>query len=153
PACRPRHARRRLCQTQQDDQQDDGRSYTARHCRQDRTGAQRTPRPMPLTSSSWDRSQIEAHQLASLRSLLPNVLPNNPFYSAKFRAAGAGPDFASLGEFFKSAPFTSKQEIVEDQLRHPPFGSNLTYPLERYTRFSQTSATTGKPLRWLDTPE
>src|SRR5205823_10383363 len=27
------------------------------------------------------------------------------------------------------------------------------YPLERYTRFHQTSGTSGAPLRWLDTPE
>jgi phenylacetate-CoA ligase len=50
-------------------------------------------------------------------------------------------------------PFTRKQELIEDQRAHPPYGSNLTFPLERYTRFCQTSATTGKPLRWLDTPE
>jgi phenylacetate-CoA ligase len=35
---------------------------------------------------------------------------------------------------------------------HPPFGTNLTYPIEHYTRFHQTSGTTGQPLRWLDTP-
>ena len=34
----------------------------------------------------------------------------------------------------------------------PPFGTNLTYPLTCYTRFHQTSGTTGQPLRWLDTP-
>src|SRR5262249_26803312 len=49
--------------------------------------------------------------------------------------------------------FTTKQELVDDQQANPPFGSNLTYPLSRYTRFSQTSGSTGKPMRWLDTPE
>jgi phenylacetate-CoA ligase len=34
---------------------------------------------------------------------------------------------------------------------HPPYGSNLTYPIEQYTRYCQTSGTTGKPMRWLDT--
>src|SRR5437870_640677 len=38
-------------------------------------------------------------------------------------------------------------------LPQPPYGTNLTFPLERYTRFHQTSGTTGAPLRWLDTPE
>ena len=42
---------------------------------------------------------------------------------------------------------------MADQLAHPPFGTNLTYPLNRYTRFHQTSGTSGTPLRWLDTPE
>jgi phenylacetate-CoA ligase len=51
-------------------------------------------------------------------------------------------------------PFTRKESLVEDQRRHPPFGTNLTYPLDSYSRFNQTSATTGgSPLRWLDTAE
>src|SRR4029079_3574313 len=35
----------------------------------------------------------------------------------------------------------------------PPFGTNLTYPIERYARLHQTSGTTGQPLRLLDTAE
>lgn len=50
-------------------------------------------------------------------------------------------------------PFTTKQQLVEDQQAHPPYGSNLSYPLDRYTRFCQTSGTTGKPLRIIDTPK
>ena len=50
-------------------------------------------------------------------------------------------------------PFTFKAELVEDQTAHPPYGTNLTFPLQQYTRFSQTSATTCTPLRWLDTAE
>jgi len=50
-------------------------------------------------------------------------------------------------------PFTRKQDLVDDQRANPPFGSNLTYPLERYVRLHQTSGTTGKPLYWLDTTE
>jgi len=93
---------------------------------------------MPLTH--WERIQ----------ALLAAVVPANPFYSAKL--AGIGP-VESLQDFFTRVPFTRKSELIEDQLRHPPFGTNLTYPVERYTRFAQTSATTGKPMRWLDTPE
>jgi len=58
-----------------------------------------------------------------------------------------------LEEFTARVPFTFKREIADDQLRHPPFGTNLTFPVERYTRFCQTSGTTGTPLRWLDTVE
>ena len=43
--------------------------------------------------------------------------------------------------------------MVADQAAHPPFGTNLTYPLERYVRVHQTSGTSGAPLRWLDTQE
>lgn len=91
--------------------------------------------------------------LAALRRLFGAVLPGNRFYTAKFAAAGmtAGP--ASLAEFSARCPFTTKEELVADQAAHPPYGTNLTHPLARYTRCHQTSGTTGTPLRWLDTPE
>jgi phenylacetate-CoA ligase len=79
--------------------------------------------------------------------------PANPFHAPRLRSAGIGADFASLDEFRARMPFTLKSELTGDQRAHPPYGSNLTYPLARYTRYSQTSATTGMPLRWLDTPE
>jgi phenylacetate-CoA ligase len=85
--------------------------------------------------------------VAKLPELLSVVLRDNPFYSAKLRGVTPDSDLAAL-------PFTLKQELIEDQQAHPPYGSNLTYPLDRYTRFCQTSATTtGTPMRWLDTPE
>jgi len=73
--------------------------------------------------------------LERLRVLVAALLESNPFYSAKLRAAGvqSGPD--RLEEFTARVPFTFKREIADDQLRHPPFGTNLTFPVERYTRF------------------
>ena len=50
-------------------------------------------------------------------------------------------------------PMTAKAELVADQEAHPPWGSALTEPLDRYTRYCQTSSTTGRPLRWIDTGE
>ncbi len=95
------------------------------------------------------RAAIEADQLVKLQRLLAEIIPANPFYTAKLRDS----QIASLQHFFERTPFTFKHELVQDQCDHPPFGSNLTYPLERYTRFCQTSGTTGSPMHWLDTPE
>ena len=50
-------------------------------------------------------------------------------------------------------PFTTRAELSADQVAHPPYGTNLTYPPECYTRIHQTSGTTGQRLRWLDTAE
>jgi phenylacetate-CoA ligase len=72
------------------------------------------------------------------------IAGRNAFYDRKL----AGWD----GEW-QRLPFTFKHELVDDQRAHPPFGSNLTFPLNEYTRFSQTNGTTGQPMRWLDTPE
>ncbi len=96
---------------------------------------------------------IAAGQLEQLRSLLAELIPANKFYTRKLQSAGVGFDLASLEDFSTRFPFTTKQEIVADQTANPPFGTNLTYPLESYTRYHQTSGTTGAPLRWLDTPE
>ena len=50
-------------------------------------------------------------------------------------------------------PLTTKAELIADQAANPPWGTALTEPLERYTRYCQTSSTTGRPLRWIDTNE
>jgi phenylacetate-CoA ligase len=100
-----------------------------------------------------DRAAIRSRQLAQLRALLAAVIPANAFYTRKFSGAAIGPAIGSLGEFSARAPFTTKPEIVTDQAEHPPYGTDLTFSRDRYTRFHQTSGTTGAPLRWLDTPE
>ena len=43
--------------------------------------------------------------------------------------------------------------MIADQAAHPPWGTALTEPIEHYTRYCQTSSTTGLPLRWIDTNE
>jgi phenylacetate-CoA ligase len=96
------------------------------------------------------RRALEAEQLALLRSLLKEIVPANAFYTTKLRGCG---EITSLQDFTRHVPFTTKTELTEDQKAHPPYGSNLTFPLERYTRFSQTSGTSAASLRWLDTPE
>lgn len=92
-------------------------------------------------------------QLTQLRSLLAALLPANPFYAHKLAGSGLDGSVASLAEFSARCPFTTKAELVADQQAQPPYGTNLTFPLERYTRCHQTSGSTGSPLRWLDTPE
>jgi len=99
------------------------------------------------------RAGIEAHQLGRLRSVIEAIQRDNPFWSARLRAAGIDGGVESLGAFFERMPLLTKAELSADQEQHPPYGTNLTYPTERYTRLHQTSSTTGRPLRWLDTPE
>ncbi len=100
-----------------------------------------------------DRAEIVAGQLAQLRSLVAELFPANSFYTKKLQAAGVTFDIASLEDFSERFPCTTKAELMDDQRRHPPYGTNLTYPLANYTRCHQTSGTSGAPLRWLDTAE
>ena len=97
---------------------------------------------------------LHLHQWHRVRAMARELLASNPFVGAKWRAAGvrAVDDFSGWDDF-RRLPFTRKVELVEDQAAHPPFGTNLTYPLERYVRVHQTSGTSGQPIRWLETPE
>ena len=105
------------------------------------------------TNSHQPRHELEALQLEQLRSLVAELFPGNKFYSRKLNSLGITFDIASLSDFSSRFPFTTKTELVEDQRANPPFGTNLTNPIECYTRFHQTSGTSGAPLRWIDTPE
>ena len=107
---------------------------------------------MPRTPAS-SRGEPERIQLARLRELLGAVRPSNAFYETKLGPAGIDDSVASLDAFRANCPFTTKPELAADHQANPPYGSNLTYPVERYTRSHQTSGTSGAPLRWLDTPE
>jgi phenylacetate-CoA ligase len=101
-----------------------------------------------------DAERLREHQLQRARSLAHAVLGVNQFWTPKWRAAGLGAaaDLRTWDDL-QRLPLTTKGELVVDQATHPPFGTNLTYPLERYVRVHQTSGTTGVPLRWLDTQE
>jgi phenylacetate-CoA ligase len=102
---------------------------------------------------STGRETLRAQQLEQLRALIRAVRPANAFYENKLAAAGIDGSVDSLEDFTEYCPFTTKAELVADQTAHAPYGSNLTFPVEQYTRIHQTSGTTGQPLRWLDTPE
>ena len=100
-----------------------------------------------MTSS---QPQIQQVQFTKLQSLLKAIVPANPFYARKL--AGCKP-VRSLEEFTRTFPLTTRHEVVRDRLENPPYGTNLTFPLETYVRCHQTSGTTTVPIRWLDTFE
>jgi phenylacetate-CoA ligase len=97
-------------------------------------------------SEAWTDTARRAAQRGRLEAMLPAVLRSNRFYREKL---GSSVDL----DRWIDLPFTTKRELSDDQAAHLPFGTNLTEPLERYTRLHQTSGTTGKPLRILDTAE
>ncbi len=99
------------------------------------------------------RTVIGQRQFEQLRELLRGLTPSNPFYTAKYDTFRAPSKIARLHDYYDGFPFTTKDELVADQAANPPYGTNFTYPLERYTRCHQTSGTSGRPLYWLDTPE
>jgi phenylacetate-CoA ligase len=114
---------------------------------------------MPPTSynpklEAADRSDLEAQQIERLRAVIGRALQSSTFYQRKFRRAGltSAEEITSL-EALRRVPFATKKELAADHEEFPPFGSRLTEPIDRYTRLHQTSGTTGRPLRIVDTDE
>ncbi len=101
-----------------------------------------------------DRAALRRLQTDRAHALLAEVAASNDFYQRKWKAAGVK-DAAAIRSLddLRRLPFTTKKELLDDQHLHPPFGTDLTYPFDRYNRYHMTSGTTGRPLRWLDTPE
>jgi phenylacetate-CoA ligase len=100
-----------------------------------------------------DRETLAQQQGSRLQHLLSEMYGRNPFYTRKFDEAGISPGALTLPHDLAKLPLTTKGELVADQAAHPPWGAAISEPIERYTRFCQTSSTTGAPLRWLDTNE
>lgn len=108
---------------------------------------------MRHSEESLDRQILADLQGRRLGQLLSDVYGRNQFYTRKLDDAGVRLDALRLPGDLASLPFTTKAELVADQEAHPPWGTALTEPIERYTRYCQTSSTTGRPLKWLDTNE
>lgn len=87
-------------------------------------------------------------QVTRLNELIDLVRRHNAFQRERL----AGVEVSSLADL-RRVPPVSKQDLTADQEAHPPFGSNLTFPLAQYTQLHQTTGTTGTPLRLLSTPE
>lgn len=90
----------------------------------------------------------EQAQLAQLNDLLGLVAEANAFQRPRLN----GGAITQLDEL-ASIPVTCKAELLRAQATHPPFGTNLTYPLDRYTHVHLTSGTVGDQLRVPQTDE
>jgi phenylacetate-CoA ligase len=103
-------------------------------------------------STAWTsaRRELAARQGERLRHLIGAITGRNAFYTRKLDAAGIDLD-AVARRGIDALPFTTKAELIADQDAHGPWGSAHTEPIAAYTRYHQTSSTTGRPLRWLDT--
>ena len=96
---------------------------------------------------------IKELQIEKLRSMFKKIYGHNRFYTDKFDTAGIDHKAIQNVNDMAKIPLTNKEELIKAQHDNPPFGSNATFPESAYSRFHQTSGTTGKPLRVLDTPE
>jgi phenylacetate-CoA ligase len=96
--------------------------------------------------------ELRALQASKLRAVLGS-LSSNEFYTSRFKSAGIDTSDVSHTTL-DQLPFLTKKELIADQAKTSPFGTNLSQPLQDYCRFHHSSGSTGAaPLRWLDTPQ
>jgi phenylacetate-CoA ligase len=87
-------------------------------------------------------------RLERLNALLAQIVESNAFQRERLGVTQLN-DLSELAKL----PLTHKDDLLADQAANPPFGTNLTYELDRYTQLHQTSGTSGQTLRVLDTAE
>ncbi len=99
------------------------------------------------------RAAMTRWQSARLREQVRHAAAHSPFYRRKLEAAGVNPARIRGLEDLSRLPFTTKDELKDNQAAKPPWGDVLAVPLADVLRVHLTSATTGRPLAFLDTRE
>ena len=99
------------------------------------------------------RAAMRRWQSARLREQVRHAAAHSPFYRRKWKAAGVRPEQIRTLADLPRLPFTTKDELKENQAARPPWGDVLAVPLADVLRVHLTSATTGRPLAFLDTRE
>ncbi len=79
----------------------------------------------------------------TLNNKIKNVLKKSKFYKNKLKKFK---NKKINSEIFDKIPFTTKKELLDDQKKYPPFGSNLTVEKKNIQRIHRTSGTSNKPL-------
>ncbi len=97
------------------------------------------------------RAQIEALQTRKLKNLVAWADASVPWQSKRLRAAGVTADSIKSLADLRRIPMMTRDEWMQGQLDHPPYGPILAAPPEAAIRYHLTSGTTGRtPIQVLD---
>ena len=97
--------------------------------------------------------EIEAFRWAKFQGHLKEICRSNSFQKNRFLELEMWESWSGFDDFIQSCPLTTKQELEQDRATNFPYGSNYTFPYDKYTRYSRTSGTTGQGMEWMDTAE
>jgi len=112
--------------------------------------ASRYLEPKLERASRADMTRLQARKL---RAQVVHAAARSPFYKRKFRAAKVDPRTIKTLADLARLPFTTKDELKQNQAERPPWGDLLAVPFAGILRIHMTSATTGRPVAFLDTKE
>lgn len=94
--------------------------------------------------ATLEPAQIRARQEKSFAALMREVWKGNRFYRTKLENAGFRDNRPIGTSELEHLPLTTPSELRDDRGANPPFGTNLSFPIGRYTRMHQG---------WLDTQD
>ena len=95
------------------------------------------------------RADMRRLQARKLREQVVHARSHSPFYRRKLARTKPVKTLDDL----RRLPFTTKDELKENQAAKPPWGDVLAVPFAEVLRIHMTSATTGRPLAFLDTAQ
>ncbi len=84
-------------------------------------------------------------QEEKLRRQMAYNYERSAFYRRKFDAAGFQPGDIRTLDDLAQLPFTTKEELRDSQIEHPPLGAHAAVPMEQVIRVHSSSGTTGRP--------
>src|SRR6266508_1856508 len=97
------------------------------------------------------REDLEALQVRKLRNLVEWADAAVPWQSKRLRDARVTADSIQSLDDLRRLPFLPREEWMQGQVEHPPYGPILAAEPARAIRYHMTSGTTGKtPIRVLD---
>lgn len=103
-------------------------------------------------TETMPRDQLRQLQLAKLQRLTAWADARSPFYRRSFRRNGFAPEQLQSWKDIERIPFLTREEWMDSQEKHPPYGDLPVAGADAAIRIHTTSGTSGKtPLRALDT--
>ncbi|MFB0559964.1 MAG: phenylacetate--CoA ligase family protein [Candidatus Lokiarchaeia archaeon] len=84
--------------------------------------------PQEETLTKEEKRQRDEKNLAWI---FKHAYHNSPFYHERYRKAGLTPDDVKTLEDIKKIPLLRKPKLQEAQKKNPPFGNNLTVPVNK----------------------
>jgi len=81
------------------------------------------------------KEELARYQFNRLSSQLKYAYDKSPFYRRKFDEAGLRTEeIKTFEDYYQKVPFTTKEEIIENQGRNPPFGDTLAVDRRELSR-------------------
>jgi phenylacetate-CoA ligase len=90
------------------------------------------------------REELKALQLRRLNRQLERLWSTNRFYQRIWREAGLEPGPLKSLEDFRRYPVIAKEDVLADQLEHPPYGERLGVDIRDVFEITLSSGTSGK---------